>query len=236
MEKHLLASQSRGLQMLFLLREPSGGKIVEEKEVVPDVNRVNSYTDAQFSQKVLNQHGAFLVGTDPYEIEIISQTDAIVRGRNPAFYRVVIQEFRFYAEHIVRFWDESHNLIEEYPAVALLEIPIAEIQPSQFYVDESKMQAVRTFVTSEQDLVIPLVRWKGRNVSVDGHTRLAAAVEKGIKTAYGFYTEAGDYVFDFAAEAKKRGIVSPYQLRKVNHEEYEKLWYPFCDEYFANEK
>lgn len=222
--------------MLFLLREPSGGKIVEEKEVVPDVNRVNSYTDAQFSQKALNQHGAFLVGTDPYEIEIISQTDAIVRGRNPAFYRVVIQEFRFYAEHIVRFWDESHNLIEEYPAVALLEIPIAEIQPSQFYVDESKMQAVRTFVASEQDLVIPLVQWKGRSISADGHTRLAVAVEKGIKTAYGFYTEAGDYVFDFAAEAKKRGIVSPYQLRKVNHEEYEKLWYPFCDEYFANEK
>lgn len=222
--------------MLFLLQEPLGGEIVEEKGIMPEVNRVNSYTDARFSQKILNQHGAFLVGTDPYEIEIISQTDAIVRGRNPAFYRVVIQEFRFYAEHIVRFWDESHNLIEEYPAVALREIPIAEIQPSQFYVDESKMQAVRTFVTSEQDLVIPLVRWKGRNVSVDGHTRLAAAVEKGIKTAYGFYTEAGDYVFDFAAEAKKRGIVSPYQLRKVNHEEYEKLWYPFCDEYFANKK
>lgn len=222
--------------MLFLLQEPLEGEIVGEKGIMPEVNRVNSYTDAQFSQKVLNQHGAFLVGTDPYEIEIISQTDAIVRGRNPAFYRVVIQEFRFYAEHIVRFWDESHNLIEEYPAVALLEIPIAEIQPSQFYVDESKMQAVRTFVASEQDLVIPLVQWKGRSISADGHTRLAVAVEKGIKTAYGFYTEAGDYVFDFAAEAKKRGIVSPYQLRKVNHEEYEKLWYPFCDEYFANEK
>lgn len=209
---------------------------MEEKEIMPDVNRVNNYTDARFSQKVLDQHGAFLVEKDPYEVEIISQTDAVVRGRNPAFYRAVIQEFRFYAEHIVRFWDESHNLIEEYPAIALLEIPIAELQPSQFYVDESKMQAVRTFVTSEQDLVIPLVRWKGRNVSADGHTRLAVAVEKSIKTAYGFYTEAGGYVRDFAEEAIKRGITSPQQLQKVSHEEYEKLWYPFCDEYFANEK
>lgn len=222
--------------MLFLLREPSGGKIVEEKEVVPDVNRVNSYTDARFSQKILNQHGAFLVGEDPYEVEIVSQTDAVVRGKNLDFYEAVIKEFRFYAEHITRFWDESHSLVKKYPAIEPVEIPIAEIQPSQFYVDESKMQAVRTFVASEQDLVIPLVQWKGRSISADGHTRLAVAVEKGIKTAYGFYTEAGDYVFDFAAEAKKRGIVSPYQLRKVNHEEYEKLWYPFCDEYFANEK
>lgn len=207
---------------------------MEEKEIMPEVNRVNSYTDVRYSQKILNQHGAFLVGEDPYEVEIISQTDAVVRGKKPDFYEAIISEFRFYAEHITRFWNESHDLIKEYPAIELIEIPIAEIQPSQFYVDESKMQAVRTFVASEQDLVIPLVRWKDRNISADGHTRLAVAAEKGIKTAHGFYTEAGDYVFDFAEEAVKRGIVSPYQLRKVSHEEYEKLWYPFCDEYFAN--
>ena len=209
---------------------------MEEKEIMPEVNRVNSYTDARFSQKILNQHGAFLVGEDSYEVEIISQMDAMVRGKNLDFYEAVIKEFRFYAEHITRFWDESHNLIKEYLAIELVEIPIAEIQPSQFYVDESKMQAVRTFVASEQDLVIPLVRWKDRNVSADGHTRLAVAAEKNIKTAYGFYTKTGDYVFDFAEEAMKRGIISPYQLRKVSHEEYEKLWYPFCDEYFANKK
>lgn len=207
---------------------------MEEKEIMPEVNRVNSYTDVRYSQKILNQHGAFLVGEDPYEVEIISQTDAVVRGKKPDFYEAIISEFRFYAEHITRFWNESHDLIKEYPAIELIEIPIAEIQPSQFYVDESKMQAVRTFVASEQDLVIPLVRWKDRNISADGHTRLAVAAEKGIKTAHGFCTEAGDYVFDFAEEAVKRGIVSPYQLRKVSHEEYEKLWYPFCDEYFAN--
>lgn len=207
---------------------------MEEKEIMPEVNRVNSYTDVRYSQKILNQHGAFLVGEDPYEVEIISQTDAVVRGKKPDFYEAIIREFRFYAEHITRFWNESHDLIKEYPAIELVEIPIAEIQPSQFYVDESKMQAVRTFVASEQDLVIPLVRWKDRNISADGHTRLAVAAEKGIKTAHGFYTEAGDYVFDFAEEAVKHGIVSPYQLRKVSHEEYEKLWYPFCDEYFAN--
>lgn len=209
---------------------------MEEKGTMPEVNRVNSYTDVRFSKKALNQHGAFLVGEDPYEVEIISQIDAVVRGKNPDFYEAVIKEFRFYAEHITRFWDESHGLIKEYPAIELVEIPIAEIQPSQFYVDESKMQAVRTFVASEQELVIPLVQWNGRNISADGHTRLAVAAEKGIKTAYGFYTEAGDYLLDFAAEAMKRGIASPYQLRKVSHEEYEKLWYPFCDEYFANKK
>ena len=75
---------------------------------------------------------------------------------------------------------------------------------------------------------------EGHNVSVDGHTRLFVAAEKGIQNVYGFYTEAGDYVRDFAAEAIRRNIVSPYQLIEVKHEDYEKLWFAFCDEYFSS--
>ena len=59
---------------------------------------------------------------------------------------------------------------QTYPAVELVRISIAEIQPSQFYVDEIKKRAVSEFVYTEEDLVIPLVKWEGRNVSVDGHT------------------------------------------------------------------
>ena len=103
---------------------------------MPGVNRINTYTDSRFSKKVLNQHGAFLIGDEPYEVEIVSKTDAIIRGKNPNFYESVIENFRFYAEHITNFWDESNNLVKTYPAVELVRISIAEIQPSQFYVDE----------------------------------------------------------------------------------------------------
>ena len=134
---------------------------------MPGVNRVNTYLDDRFSKKVLNQHGAFLVGDDPYEVEIVSKTDAIIRGRNSNFYEAVIDEFRFYAEHITNFWDETNNLVKTYPAVELVKIPMAEIQPSQFYVDEIKKRAVSDFVHTEEDLIIPLVNWEGHNVSVD---------------------------------------------------------------------
>lgn len=207
---------------------------MKQKEYMPGVNQVNTYLDDRFLKKVLNQHGAFLVGDDPYEVEIVSKTDAIIRGRNSNFYEAVIDEFRFYAEHITNFWDETNNLVKTYPAVELVKIPMAEIQPSQFYVDEIKKQAVSDFVHTEEDLIIPLVNWEGHNVSVDGHTRLFVAAEKGIQNVYGFYTEAGDYVRDFAAEAIKRNIVSPYQLIEVKHEDYEKLWFAFCDEYFSS--
>ena len=153
---------------------------------MPGVNRVNTYLDDRFLKKVLNQHGAFLVGDDPYEVEIVSKTDAIIRGKNSNFYEAVIDEFRFYAEHITNFWDETNNLVKTYPAVELVKIPMAEIQPSQFYVDEIKKQAVSDFVHTEEDLIIPLVNWEGHNVSVDGHTRLFVAAEKESKMCMDF--------------------------------------------------
>ena len=113
---------------------------MKKEEYMPGVNRINTYTDSRFSKKVLNQHGAFLIGDEPYEVEIVSKTDAVIRGKNPNFYESVIENFRFYAEHITNFWDESNNLVKTYPAVELVRISIAEIQPSQFYVDGIKSE------------------------------------------------------------------------------------------------
>ena len=45
-----------------------------------DITRINAYADKRFSQTVLNQHGAYIVDDEPYEIEIISNNIAVVRG------------------------------------------------------------------------------------------------------------------------------------------------------------
>ena len=114
------------------------------------VERVNSYADRRFCDKVLKQHGAFLInGSDPYEVEIISKSDAVVRGENPEFFNNVIEEFRFYAEHITKFWDGANNLIKTYDEITIFQIPIKKIQPSQFFVDISKKEVVSTFVNAE---------------------------------------------------------------------------------------
>ena len=64
-----------------------------------DIQRINTYNDNQFSKAVLLQHGCFLVDGKPYEVEIISDYEAIIRGENQAVYTAVIEEFRFYTPH-----------------------------------------------------------------------------------------------------------------------------------------
>lgn len=202
-----------------------------------EIDRINNYDDKRFSDKVLKQHGAFLInGNDPYEVEIISKSDAVVRGENPVFYDKVIEEFRIYAEHITNFVDEDNNLIRKYDAVDLFRIPIKEIQPSQFYVDIDKKKAVAEFVDSEEDVIIPLTKWEERYASLDGHTRLKVAIDKGFNYVYGFVTDTGDFINYFIEGAMKRNIYSPYDIVELGHEEYEIKWNRFCEMYFENQE
>ena len=199
-----------------------------------NITRVNSYKDDRFSQKVLLQHGCFLVEEAPYEVEIISDFEAIVRGENREMYPEVIEEFRFYTPHITRFLDGQGEKVKEYPRVQLLTASLDQIQPSQFYVDEEKLAAVSSFIREPNDIIIQVLPFEGRFISLDGHTRLYLAVLKGWESVRAVVDTAGDYIYGFAAEAKRRNIHSPKDMERISHSEYEEKWHRFCDEFFAN--
>lgn len=198
-----------------------------------DIQRINSYTDRRFSEEILKQHGAFLINKSlPCEVEIINSFEAIIHGDVQEYYDAVMEEFRFYAEHICRFYNENNELIKEFEPVKIFRVKIADIQPSQFCVDRDKIDAVKSFITCLEDIIIPLAKQE-KYISLDGHTRLAAATELGYEEVQGFCTKAGDYICAFAKEAKKRGVHTPYDMKRLSHQEYEQEWYGFCDAFFG---
>jgi len=201
-----------------------------------DIRRINSYTDVRFSQKVLNQHGCFLVNGEPYEIEIISDYEAIVRGNDSTVYPAIIEEFLFFTPHITMFYNEKHEIVKQYKKAELLTLSLGEIQPSQFYVDKDKIAAVSTFLDKEEDIIIQVSKYQDRYISLDGHTRLYYAVLKGFETVRAVLAETDEYIMDFVEEAKKRGIYMPKDLVLLSHEEYEEKWNKYCDEYFSNKQ
>ena len=95
-------------------------------------------------------------------------------------------------------------------------IRIEEIQPSQFYVDEDKIEAVKTFITSPKDIIIPVMKENGKYISLDGHTRLAAAIELGYDEVIAFCTEAGDYIFDFVNRKDPMRFALSLSLLPIN--------------------
>ena len=71
-----------------------------------------------------------------------------------------------------------------------------------------------------------------RYVSLDGHTRLSVAVDRGYTSVKGFLADGGDWVQNFVHEALLRGILTPYDMQVLSHSEYDLKWNKFCDELF----
>ncbi len=198
-----------------------------------DIQRINTYEDSRFSQRVLFQHGAFAVDGDPYEAEIVDRNTAVVRGGDPTNYPAVIELFRFYSGHINRFLDQTGRLIQEFPEKNIFHVRLETFQPSQFYIDQEKLAAVKTFIRSPEDIIIPVTPWEGRYISQDGHTRLAAAVELSFDKVYAFISEneTVDWIQKFACEAQRRKVFTPFDFIKVSHQAYDDLWNRFCDDF-----
>lgn len=200
-----------------------------------DIKRMDTYEDDRFSKTVLLQHGGFLVDGLAYEVEIVSQDEAVVRGADSANFPAVIEEFRFYTPHICKFYDAGHTLLKEYPTAEPLDLPLEIIQPSQFYVDQDKIAAIRSFIHKPEDIVIPVMPYGDRYISLDGHTRLYDAVTNGWKSVRAVVDISDEWVYCFVDEAQKRNIVQPKDMIPVSHEEYEEKWNRFCDTLFAEE-
>lgn len=203
-----------------------------------EIRRVNEYGDKRFRHTVLCQHGAFLVDGQPWEFEITEPGSAVVFWDGPAGQEVldgVIGEFRSYAGQIVRFYDREGRLLREFPPVPVFEVTLESIQPSQFFVDEDKLRAVADFVHSPRDVVVPVIpNETGEGyISLDGHTRLALALERGWSTVYGFLDRDWGGVMDFVDEARRRGVFGVKDVQRLPHARYIVEWDGFCDSFFG---
>ena len=197
-----------------------------------EIKRITEYNNLLFSEIVLKQRGAFLIDEEPYEIEIISSDSALVRGKNRENFKKLIEYFRYYSPHINNFFDENNKKIISFEKKSLLILEVDKIQPSQFYIDEDKVNALESFIKNSKDIVIQVVKSDEGYICVDGHTRLFIAFLKNFKTVHAIETEFDNDANYFVSQAKKRNIFTIKDLKLVSHSDYKNLWIDFCDSYF----
>ncbi len=205
-----------------------------------DIQRIDGYTDPRFSREVLYQHGAFLVDGAPWSFRIISDHEAVVEAERISGEALAeaVADFRFYTEHITRFYDTAGRLLMELPPVARREVEIGCLQPSQFSVDREKCEAVGHFIRSAADVVIPTMTLAdGTLCTLDGHTRLYEALRRGVRTAMVFDSSQPDELravtAEFVREARRRGIYHIQDMALYSPEEQSEKWHDWCDAFFA---
>lgn len=199
-----------------------------------DIKRIDSYKDSRFDQEILDQHGCFVINSKfPYQIKIISKDSAIIKG-DEKYYNEVINDFRFFAEHIINFYSIDGKLIKKFDPPKIFTLKLDIIQPTQFYIDRKKLDAVKTFVKNKEDIIIPVAKYEDQYISLDGHTRLYLAYKLGFSYVYAFITKSFDGTDYFVKESEKRGIKAVKDMILLSHEDYRQKWDKFCDEYFES--
>ena len=199
-----------------------------------DIQRIDSYKDSRFDQEVLDQHGCFIVnGKYPYHVKIISKDSALIEG-NRKYIKEVIDGFRFFSEHISKFYARDGILIESFEEVSIFKLAIDKIQPSQFYVDEEKLEAIKSFIKTPEDIIIPIARYDNLFISLDGHTRLKLGTKLGFEFVYAYIAEDFEGTDYFVNECQKRSVFSPKDLTILTHEDFDNKWNKFYDDYFNN--
>lgn len=198
------------------------------------ITRINTYGDPRFSPDALRQHGCYLVDGTPCEVHIVAGDAAVITGCPAAAVPALIEEFRFNAPHITRFVDAGGRVLADLPPVPTFPVQLCDIQPSQFFVDEDKLAAVRSFIHGPEDVIVPVAAHEGRYISLDGHTRLYLAAQSGWTAVHAVMDAADDVLLAFAAEAVRRGVNTPAKMGLLPHEEYEVQWNRFCDEFIAS--
>lgn len=205
-----------------------------------DIQRIHEYNDPRFPQEVLYQHGAYLADGAPCFFRIVSDHEAVLTAPSlpPEGLEELLETFRFNAEHITVFYDESGACLRRFPDIARREVEIDALQPSQFSVDREKCAAVGHFISSAADLVIPVMPLPEGGVCVlDGHTRLYEAWRRGIRKAAVFESEmspqARENMLGIVREAQKREIRRIRDLALYSPEEQKEKWHDWCKAYFS---
>lgn len=196
------------------------------------IERIDSYHDPRFPQDLLYQHGCFLADGIACAFEILSDHEAVIHFQGNLELSQLIEEFRFFTPHITTFYSSDRSLIAQLPAAKIFSVDIMDIQPSQFYVDRDKIQAVSRFIRASQDIIIPVLPQDGRYIALDGHTRLYWAMLNGWETVRAVEDTSGSFIYRFVEEARRRGIFTIRDIEPADHDSYHEKWDRFCDEFF----
>jgi hypothetical protein len=126
-------------------------------------------------------------------------------------------------------------------AVEVFKIGLKHIAPEQLTVDEEKLKRVSSWIEVPEDVIICCVKINDKTVSIDGHSRLVAALRKGFEHVYAFY-DPSDNDIEFFKNCLKwcedENIYSIYDLseRVVSPEEHQRLWCDRCQKYLKEHR
>jgi len=146
-----------------------------------------------------------------------------------------IDEFLYYSGFIASIKDKEGNiLLTRTPNTPYL-CEINKLQPSQFYINEKKLENCKKWIKRPEDIFVPITMKDRKTILLDGHTRVRAAIDLGYTAVY-VYPDKCDVgsILAFVEESIRRQINNVSDMELLSDEAYELKWRSFCNNFFKH--
>ena len=164
----------------------------------------------------------------------ISGQEATLFSNTDRYISQAIDEFLFYSSFVLSVKDKDGRNLRTRTQNEPCLCEISKIQPSQFFINEEKLYNCKKWIKCPEDIFIPIAIKEGKNIALDGHTRMKAALDLGYTSVYVYPDEYDETIFHFVDVAEKRKINSVADMEIIGDGEYKIKWDKFCDDLFEN--
>lgn len=166
-----------------------------------------------------------------YEFEVYGNRAEIISNSNE-YIEQAISFFRSIKKYITVFSPKDKTFYKTFDEVFTFKLPISVIQPSKFFIDQSKLDLLEKYDPTDS-VCIPVAIINEEYVILDGHTDLYYLYLNNQKLVDVYIEKYKSYIPDFVYLAKENNIFNISKCTVLNHEEYETHWNNFFSDFLT---
>ena len=156
----------------------------------------------------------------------------------PLMRKICVQEHDLLRAGFIK---ESKYTYKNPDPTEIFKIEVKDVCPSQLTVDRNKLNQLKGWIKSKEDIICTFVRIAGKSVCIDGHTRLVFSILNDYEYIYGIYTkdydeEDTELYKETLKWCRNEQIYAPEDLVNniVDTKEHEKRWISRCRNYLKS--
>ena len=153
-----------------------------------------------------------------YEFEIHDDQARVIYD-NILHIKDAIAAFRKYNKHIVRFYNSDRSFYLAFDDIHTFKLPLDILQPSKFFIDEEKYNAIEKHLENER-LVVPVTILDDEYVLLDGHARVKYLIDNYVKMIDVYLDTPDIDCQNRVYIAKENNLFKVKNMEILPHEEY----------------
>ena len=200
-----------------------------------NIRRANQSDKKHFDERVFNQQLAYVIEESSkrsyVSFKIFDMQKAIISPYHERYFKALVNKFLFHQGFVYQIYDTSMNLLYEKDKVTLIKVHPNECKLTQWVVSSTKLNRIKPWITSPNEVILPYFKYKKHKVILDGHSRLKVAYDMNLPYIY-LYEEIGDDLSKaFFVSALKRGVKHIKDVAILSDAKYQVLWHQECDRF-----